>query len=59
MAKLPRISGRECVKALQKVGYQINRQHGSHIILRELNRGTLRAVLRSAGISIEEFIELI
>jgi predicted RNA binding protein YcfA (HicA-like mRNA interferase family) len=34
MTKLPRISGRECVTALSKAGFQIKRQHGSHIILR-------------------------
>lgn len=73
MAKLPRISGQDCVKALQKVGFEIKRQHGSHIILRratpfaqlvvpdhkELDRGTLRAILRAADLSIEDFVELI
>ena len=34
MSGLPRISGRECVKALGKVGFYIKRQEGSHIILR-------------------------
>jgi predicted RNA binding protein YcfA (HicA-like mRNA interferase family) len=33
MTKLPRISGRDCVSALLKLGFQIKRQHGSHIIL--------------------------
>ncbi len=70
MTKLPVISGRECVKALQRLGFVIKRQEGSHIILRrespfaqvvvpdhkELDRGTLRAILRQAGISIEEFL---
>lgn len=32
--KLPRISSRECVKALTKIGFYEKRQHGSHIILR-------------------------
>jgi predicted RNA binding protein YcfA (HicA-like mRNA interferase family) len=73
MTKLPRISGRECVSALLKLGFHIKRQHGSHIILRrespfaqavvpdhsELDTGTLRFVLRQAGISPEEFISLI
>jgi len=72
MAKLPRLSGRECVKALEKAGFVVKRQHGSHIILRradpfaqlvvpdhkELDRGTLRAILRAAKLSVEEFIEL-
>ncbi len=70
MTKLPVISGRECVKALQRLGFVIKRQEGSHIILRrespfaqvvvpdhkELDRGTLRAILRQAGIGIEEFL---
>ncbi len=34
MTRLPRISGRNCVSALQKAGFKIKRQHGSHIILR-------------------------
>jgi predicted RNA binding protein YcfA (HicA-like mRNA interferase family) len=38
MSKLPRISGRECVRALQKVGFYFKRhQEGSHIILRRDN----------------------
>jgi predicted RNA binding protein YcfA (HicA-like mRNA interferase family) len=73
MSKLPRVSGREAVRALEKKGYHIRRQHGSHIILRrddpfaqivvpdhkELDRGTLRAILRQADVSIEEFRTLI
>jgi predicted RNA binding protein YcfA (HicA-like mRNA interferase family) len=69
MSSLPRISGRDCVKALGRIGFVFIRQHGSHIILRrpepfaqlvvpdhkELDRGTLRAIIRQAGISIEEF----
>jgi len=69
MTKLPRISGRECVAALTKAGFQIKRQHGSHIILRrdapfaqvvvpehrELDTGTLRGILRQANLSPEEF----
>jgi predicted RNA binding protein YcfA (HicA-like mRNA interferase family) len=34
MSTLPRISGRECIKALEKVGFQFKRQEGSHIMLR-------------------------
>lgn len=33
MSKLPVISGKECIKALEKVGFEIIRQRGSHIIL--------------------------
>jgi predicted RNA binding protein YcfA (HicA-like mRNA interferase family) len=73
MSGLPRISGRECVKALEKAGFKFKRQEGSHIILRrtdpfaqlvvpdhkELDRGTLRAIIRHAGIGVEEFTRLL
>jgi predicted RNA binding protein YcfA (HicA-like mRNA interferase family) len=73
MSRLPRISGRECVKALERVGFRFKRQEGSHIILRrdepfaqvvvpehqELDRGTLRAIIRQAGLSVEEFVSLL
>jgi len=73
MTKLPRISGRVCVAALGKAGFQIKRQQGSHIILRrdvpfaqvvvpdhkELDTGTLRGILRQAGLSADEFRVLI
>jgi predicted RNA binding protein YcfA (HicA-like mRNA interferase family) len=70
MTKLPRLSGRECVKALGKLGFYFKRQQGSHIILRkdepfaqivvpdhkELDRGTLRAIIRQADVSVDEFL---
>jgi len=73
MSRLPRISGRECVKALQRVGFYLKRQESSHMMLRrdkpfgqlvvpdhkELDRGTLRAIIRHAGVGIDEFIELL
>ena len=73
MSKLPRISGRKCVKALGKAGFYFKRQEGSHIVLRrddpfaqvvvpdhrELDRGTLRAIVRHAGLSVEEFVKLL
>jgi predicted RNA binding protein YcfA (HicA-like mRNA interferase family) len=73
VSKLPRISGRECVKALGKTNFYFKRQEGSHIILRrdnpfaqvvvpehkELDRGTLRAIIRQAGLSVDEFINLL
>lgn len=72
MSKLPSISGRDCVKALEKGGFQLRRQEGSHMVMRrnfpfaqvvvpdhrELDRGTLRAILRGAGLSVEEFTGL-
>jgi predicted RNA binding protein YcfA (HicA-like mRNA interferase family) len=73
MSKLPIISGQECIKILQKVGFCVLRQRGSHIILRrdepfnevvvpnhsELDKGTLRAIIRQVGMSVDEFIELL
>jgi predicted RNA binding protein YcfA (HicA-like mRNA interferase family) len=73
MSSIPRISGRECVKAFAKLGFVLKRQHGSHMILRrsdpfsqlvipdhdELDRGTLRAIIRQANISVEEFSKLL
>jgi len=73
MSKLPRISGRECIKALQKVGFLFTRQEGSHIILRrqqpfaqlvvpnhkELDRGTLRAIIRQSGLTVDQFTQLL
>lgn len=73
MSKLPVVSGRECVKALSKIGFYFKRQEGSHIILRrdkpfaqvvvpdhrELDRGTLRAIIRQAGLSVDDFVNLL
>lgn len=73
MSGLPGISGRECVRALSKAGFYVRRQEGSHLILRrddplaqlvvpdhrELDRGTLRAIVRQAGLSVDEFTRLL
>jgi len=73
MSGLPRISGKECIKALGKRGFYLKRQEGSHIILRrddpfgqvvvpdhkELDRGTLRAIIRQSGLSVDEFMKLL
>ncbi|NMG08901.1 type II toxin-antitoxin system HicA family toxin [Brasilonema sp. UFV-L1] len=73
MSKLPVISGAECVRALQQIGFVVNRQRGSHIILvreepktivtvpdhKELDRGTLRAIIRQVGLTVDEFVELL
>lgn len=74
MSELPLISGREIVKALKKIGYEEDRQRGSHIVLRQLNyphrrvivpdhkevaKGTIRAVIREAGITVDEFKNLL
>lgn len=72
MATLPVISGREAVKTFEKIGFKVHRQRGSHIILyhangrhlsvpdhKELDRGTLRALIRGAGISVEDFVKML
>jgi len=72
MSKLPIISGQECVRALQRLGYTISRQKGSHIRMRhesrppvtvpnhnELDRGTLRAIIRQAKLSVDEFVDML
>ena len=73
MTRLPRVSGRVCARALERAGFYFKRQGGSHIILRrddpfsqvvvpdqsELDRGTLRAIIRSAGLSVDEFVMLL
>jgi len=72
MTKLPNISGQECIEVLSKAGFYFKRQEGSHIVLRrdnpfaqvvvpdhrELDRGTLRAIIRQAGLSVDEFVKL-
>lgn len=68
MSKLPVVSGREVVKALEKAGYYVRGRESSHIHLRhpsrrpltipdhkEIARGTLRAVIRESGFTVEEF----
>ena len=71
MPKLPRISGSEIVRTLQRLGFEVKRQRGSHIIMRrgdsgcvvpnhrEVKVGTLAGVLRQAGVSAEEFISML
>jgi predicted RNA binding protein YcfA (HicA-like mRNA interferase family) len=60
MSKLPRVSGRECAKALEKAGFYLKRRESSHMIYRrdipfgqvvvpdhrELDRGTLHSIIR-------------
>jgi predicted RNA binding protein YcfA (HicA-like mRNA interferase family) len=67
--KLPRIGSRECISALQRLGFSIARQKGSHIMLRkggsgcvvpnhkELKTGTLAGILKQAGVSVDDFLK--
>ncbi len=73
MSKLPQISGKECIKTLRKIGFYIKRQKGSHIILcrnepftevvvpnhKNLDKGTLRAIIRQVNLDVDEFIGLL
>lgn len=68
------LSGKNLCKALKQIGYLIDHQTGSHIILRnenlphrrltipnhkEIAKGTLKAILRQAGLTLEEFRDLL
>jgi len=69
-SKVPVISGREVVRTFEKFGWVIARQASSHIILtkageivtlsvpdhKEVARGTLRSLIRSANLTVDEFI---
>lgn len=74
MTKIPTdLSGRDLIRALEKVGFVVMRQRGSHVILRRnhpaarvvvpdhksLRVGTLRAILNSAGMSVEDLLNLL
>ena len=68
MPRLPRISGQDAIRTLERMGFHRARQRGSHVVMRrgdrgcviplhkELAIGTLRGSLRQAGISPEEFV---
>ena len=72
MPKLPVVSGKECIRRLQHAGWCRNRQRGSHVVMLKAGRtaslsiplhrepapGTLRALIRAAGMTVEEFIDL-
>jgi predicted RNA binding protein YcfA (HicA-like mRNA interferase family) len=74
VSALPVVSGREVVEALGKIAFVLDRQRGSHMILRqqtrphrrltvpdhqEVAKGTLRAIIRQAGLTVEEFNDLL
>jgi len=71
MAKLPVISGHELIRVLQKDGFQIVRQRGSHLSLMkgqyrtvvplhdELAKGTLLGILKQCGLSREQLFDLL
>jgi predicted RNA binding protein YcfA (HicA-like mRNA interferase family) len=73
MPRLPVISGREAVDAFEKAGWTETRIEGSYIIMtkagkpvslsipnhREVKRGTLRGLIRHAGLTVGEFSTLL
>jgi predicted RNA binding protein YcfA (HicA-like mRNA interferase family) len=74
LSQIPLIPGRDVVKALHQVGYEPDHQRGSHIVLRhvdpphrrltvpdhdEVAKGTLRAIIRQAGLTVDEFKALL
>jgi len=73
MSKLPVISGFVAVKTFSRFGFTISRQTGSHVIMEktgldgtlsvplhdELKRGTLRNLIKDAGLSIDDFITML
>jgi len=71
VAKLPILSGKELIRALEKDGFQVVRQKGSHVSLQkgtyktvvplhdELAKGTLLGILKQCGLSRENLVNLI
>ena len=68
MSRLPRVSGDEAIKAFGRLGYRSVRQSGSHVRMKcegrqpltvprhkELKQGTLRSLIKDAGLTVEEF----
>jgi predicted RNA binding protein YcfA (HicA-like mRNA interferase family) len=74
LSRLPVVSGKDAIRAFERIGYRISHQTGSHIILRnesrphrhlsvpnhpEIAKGTLRGLIRDAGLTVDEFTALL
>ena len=74
MSRIPVLSGKELVRAYERLGYLLDHQTGSHMILRhiqpphrrltipnhkELAKGTLRAIIRESGLTVDELLKVI
>jgi predicted RNA binding protein YcfA (HicA-like mRNA interferase family) len=73
LVRPPSLSGEELIRALSRLGFRVARQRGSHVVLRkdtksgaigcsvplhrDLALGTVRGILRQAGVSIEELMK--
>ncbi|MEO6194243.1 MAG: type II toxin-antitoxin system HicA family toxin [Thermoanaerobaculia bacterium] len=75
MVRLPSVSGEDVVRALGRLGFRVARQRGSHVVLRkdmesgaigcsvplhrELALGTLRGILKQAGVALDDFLKVL
>ena len=73
MPRVPEVSGRQAVAAFERAGFEVRRRRGSHVVMvkpgfpetlsvpdhRQLRPGTLRALIRKAGLNVEEFLALL
>ncbi len=74
MTRLPRVKGRELVRALEQAGFQVDRTRGSHVFLKHpdgratavpvhsaetIGPGLLRSILRDVELSAQELIDLL
>ncbi len=73
MPRVPKVSGRQAVATFERAGFEVRRRRGSHIVMvkpgfpetlsvpdhRQLRPGTLRALIRKAGLTVEEFLSLL
>jgi predicted RNA binding protein YcfA (HicA-like mRNA interferase family) len=72
--RLPTLRPVEVVRALERAGWEVHRQRGSHVSMhkegipflitvplhrRDLSRGTLRDIIKDAGLTVEEFLEFL
>lgn len=73
MSELPTVDGREVIRALERVEFRVDRIKGSHHVMKKaghrhvvtvpvhgrksLKAGTLKGIIKSAGLTLEEFIE--
>ena len=74
MARLPTVTSRQMIQALQRAGFEVDHQTGSHLVLRrasdgqrvvvpihnrDLGRGLTLQIVKSAGLSRDEFVDLL
>lgn len=72
--RLPALRPQQVIRTLERAGWQVHRQRGSHVSMRhegapflitvplhrrDLPRGTLREIIKDAGLTVEEFLELL